>query len=186
MEAEVEEVGGKSGGVSARHYLLLLGMVGVSGYSYFIVRDFLTHANAQTRLKLIGAGMWFYCSDFDDRLPLSGNWGEAIKSYLNADDPDLDLRDPFLSGEPEDRGFGFNSAMASQMLSQLDTSTEQMLVAQTMTPGASAQVTVSTLRVSDLKKQTLWVLPTGTIPRKMRADEARTMPWKPKQVSSER
>jgi hypothetical protein len=160
--------------------LLLLGvLLAISGYSYFQVRAFLTHDETRIRLKYLGAAMSLYALDFDDLLPLSENWASAIRPHIPVKNPDKILCDPFLSGESEQRGFGINVGMAGQHLSKLDYQTNQVLLAQTTTPGFSALVTPSTLRFCDTGDGYTWVLPTSTLPRRVKLVDAQKWEWKP-------
>jgi len=161
------------------HLVVLSVLVSCSGYGYMKLRGFLVHAETQNRLKYLGAAMWFYSSDFDDRVPLSHNWGLAIRPHLHVKDPDQILRDPFLSGQAEERGFGMNVAMAGQHLSKLDDQSMQVLLAQTMSPGFSAAVTPATLRFCDTGDGSTWVLPTSTLPRKVKLADVQKWKWKP-------
>ena len=178
MEAGHQQVKARTQ-FSIKHFLVLAAALCVSVLSYVKVREFVVHSETQNRLKYLGAAMCFYASDFDDHLPLSENWGSSIRPHLRVDDPSKILRDPFISDENSDLGFGFNKEMAGQSLSKLDYKTPQVLIAQTTNTGPSALVTPETLRVCDRNDGTIWVLPTSTIPRKVKLEEVKKWKWKP-------
>ncbi|MDR3690019.1 MAG: hypothetical protein P4L46_11615 [Fimbriimonas sp.] len=69
-------------------------------------------AQSQAHLAAIDAGMLMYSNDYDDVLPLAGNWEDGMLPYVKTE---ANFHSPaVVKKNPSDYGYAFNSTIAGQ------------------------------------------------------------------------
>jgi prepilin-type processing-associated H-X9-DG protein len=72
------------------------------------------YQQSQTRLKQVDLGMLMYANDYDEALPLKGQWADEMLPYTKSD---LVFHSPLVELQnPSNYGYALNSVVAGQLL----------------------------------------------------------------------
>ena len=76
------------------------------------------YAQSRARLKAVNTGVLIYASDWNDQLPLGGQWMDELSPYVKATD---NFHSPAVQRQnPANYGFAFNVDIAGRVLATID------------------------------------------------------------------